>query len=437
MDLKYFDQQIRLAQQHISNLQVQDIPAEELRPMLDQTMSQYASVLEELHVALEEMWEQDQTLQVTHTQLLQEQRRYLQLFEFAPDPYLVTDMHGNIRAANQAAIALLNVPRAHFLLRKPLAVFITKEHVATYHSHLENLQQGKLIKNWELEMRPRHRDPFPAMVSVSVMHHPSDRMPELYWLIRDLTEHKQVEEERRQLQQLQELNELKSRFIQTASHEIRNPLNTILLSASLLERSNQRMATQTRALMLKKIQSAARSITRLVEDVLTLSKADAAKLEFQPAQLDLTKFCFDLVGEQQLLAEPNREIRLIRSSQACIGHWDQRLLQQMLANLISNALKYSPAEAAVEVELSVEDDQAVIQVRDQGLGIPKMEQEHLFEPFHRATNVKNLPGSGIGLSIVKRAVELHQGTITVDSDLGQGTTVTLYLPLQPDSSVLT
>jgi PAS domain S-box-containing protein len=270
-------------------------------------------------------------------------------------------------------------------------------------------------------------------------------------ILYDITERKQAEEEiRNALQKEKELNELKSCFVSTTSHEFRTPLTTILSSAELLEHYSQKWSEDKKRSHLQRIQNMVQHMTQLLNDVLLIGKAEAGKLEFNPTPLDLEQFCLNLVEEfqlgkastqdattrasvvfvsgQNLNSGASGELALLsKPVSTCM---DEKLLRHIFSNLLSNAIKYSPSGATVRWELNLTDTEAIFQIQDQGIGIPPKDQARLFESFHRASNVGQIPGTGLGLAIVKKAVELHKGTIQVRSELGVGTTFIVTLPLQ-------
>jgi len=237
--------------------------------------------------------------------------------------------------------------------------------------------------------------------------------------------HEQVS---RALEKEKELGELKSRFVSMTSHEFRTPLSTILSSSELLEHYGSQWTEDKRLQHLRRIQAAVNNMVQLLGDVLIIGRAEAGKLEFNPAPLDLAQFCRDLVEEMQLGAGAHHTITFGSQGECAEAHVDEKLLRQILSNLISNAVKYSPQGGPVRLELTCGEREAVLQVQDQGIGIPPPDQAHLFETFHRARNVENIPGTGLGLTIVKKSVDLHGGTIAVKSQVGAGTTVTVTLP---------
>jgi signal transduction histidine kinase len=167
----------------------------------------------------------------------------------------------------------------------------------------------------------------------------------------------------------------------------------------------------------------------LLDDVVTLGQSEEWEIEFKPTALDLGAFCQGLEDELRIIAGTNIELIFIPPKEIdYILLADEKLLRQTITNLLSNAIKYSPDGGTVALECSHDDQHTIIRVSDEGIGIPDKDQEHLFDAFHRASNVRDLPGTGLGLTIAKQAINLHGGTIAVESEVGKGTTFTVTIP---------
>ena len=253
---------------------------------------------------------------------------------------------------------------------------------------------------------------------------------EVMAIIREITQRKRAEQDIRQaLAKEKELNSLKSRFVAMTSHEFRTPLATILSSAELLEHYSNKWNESKKLKHLRRIQVAVKHMTGLLNDVLLLGKAEAGKLEFKPRPLELEKFCHELVEEIELNSS-NHTIAFRTHNQCpnavCL---DEKLLRTILSNLLSNAIKYSPLSSLVDFDLICEQEKAIFSIKDQGIGIPLAEQAQLFNSFERGSNVGAISGTGLGLAIVKKSVDLHGGQITVESQVGVGTTFIVTLPL--------
>lgn len=228
-----------------------------------------------------------------------------------------------------------------------------------------------------------------------------------------------------------ELGELKSRFVSMASHEFRNPLAGILATAETLALLWERMDKAKVQDRLKRIQEQALRMNEITEDVLQLTRLQTGRSKFTPAPGDLDALCAHVVNDLAELPGNHDRIRYDCAQRPMPAYFDPRLLHQALSNLLHNALKYSPPDKGVHVTLAQAAGQISLQVIDEGIGIPPEDLQHLFEPFHRAGNVGTIQGTGLGLAIVKEAVELHGGTIIVESQVGEGTTFIVTLPGAP------
>lgn len=169
-------------------------------------------------------------------------------------------------------------------------------------------------------------------------------------------------------------------------------------------------------------------MTGLLNDMLLIGKAEAGKLEFQPTPLNLAQFCCALVEEMQI-SNNTHTIVFVSQGECTTAYLDKKLLRHILSNLLSNAIKYSPQGSTVYFDLVCHQETATFQVRDEGIGIPVADQAQLFDAFHRASNVGTISGTGLGLAIVKKSVDSHRGNISVNSEVGVGTTFTITIPL--------
>ncbi len=271
----------------------------------------------------------------------------------------------------------------------------------------------------------------PIAACVAPVQDDKGRLTGVVLAFRDITQQQRAKAEiHGALVKEKELNQLKSHFISTASHEFRTPLTTILSSADMLETYGHKWAEQKKLEHLHRIQTAVGRMTHLLDDVLLVSKAEAGKLQFQPMPLDLAKFCCDLVKEMQLIAEADHTINFTIQGECSNVCLDERLLRHILTNLLSNAIKYSPIGSAIQFNLVCDEVVAIFCITDKGIGIPIADQEQLFQSFYRASNVGTTPGTGLGLTIVKQSVDLHGGKISVLSEVGDGATFTFTIPLQ-------
>ncbi len=237
-----------------------------------------------------------------------------------------------------------------------------------------------------------------------------------------------------ELKMERELSELKSRFVSMVSHEFRTPLGITMSAVELLRNHLDQLDHAKRQELFDDIFGSTQHMAGLMEQVLLLGRVEAGKLAYRPAPVDLPALCEKLVDES--LSATNRrcpiQMNLDRAFPGASA--DESLLRHILTNLLSNAVKYSPAGVPVELGLRREGGRAVLTVRDRGIGIPEGDLPKLFQAFHRAANVGDIQGTGLGLVIVKRCVDLHGGTIEVQSQPGAGTTFTVRLPAVAPSS---
>ncbi|MCD8485717.1 MAG: PAS domain S-box protein [Desertifilum sp.] len=262
-------------------------------------------------------------------------------------------------------------------------------------------------------------------------------------LIEDITERKKNEEGiHESLIKEKELNELKSRFVCMTSHEFRTPLSSILSAAELLGYYGHHWDDNEKQEQLQIIQGAVQHMIELLEDVLLMGRTESDQLSFNPTLIDLDQFCKSLIYQLQI-SEQSRyigqqhnlpKIRFssgsqLRRSSDFKAYLDEKLLRQILTNLLSNSLKYSHPSSLIELNLQLTERTIVFQIKDTGIGIPADEIYNLFEPFYRCSNAKLVSGTGLGLAIVKKSVDLHGGTIEVSSQINVGTTFTVTLPI--------
>jgi PAS domain S-box-containing protein len=246
----------------------------------------------------------------------------------------------------------------------------------------------------------------------------------------DISQRKQMEADLHgTLAREMELSQLKSNFVSMVSHEFRTPLGIIQSSAELLRDFHLRMQPAERHEHLESVVRNTARMASMMEEILVLSRLDAGKLDFQPATLDLKGFCRRLVDEVRSATSRRCPIELSLASIPPEARADEKLLGHILTNLLNNAVKYSEPGATVSFSIERDGADAVCTVRDRGIGIDEEDQQHLFQAFHRGSNVGTRPGTGLGLLVVKRCVELHRGSVRLSSKPGEGTRVMVRLPV--------
>ncbi|NMG11145.1 PAS domain-containing sensor histidine kinase [Brasilonema sp. UFV-L1] len=250
------------------------------------------------------------------------------------------------------------------------------------------------------------------------------------WTFREITKHKQAEKEiRLALEQEKQLAEHRAQFVSMVSHEFRTPLHIISFSTSSLKRYYHHLSEEKKLQYLQRLETAVEQISQLMDEVLMLGRAEVGKLKFEPEPLNPIQFCHDILAQLNLNQSYHHTVIFVNQGDCRTVCLDKKLLQPILTNLLSNAIKYSPVDSTIDVVLSCQEKKLIFQIKDKGIGIPKAEQQRLFEPFYRAENVGDIPGNGLGLALVKKLVDLHGGQISVASEVGVGTTFTMTLPV--------
>lgn len=229
-----------------------------------------------------------------------------------------------------------------------------------------------------------------------------------------------------------ELNQIKSRFISVASHELRSPLTIISMTSKMLKRYADRMSAEKKLAQLDIIEDAVTKMADLLDDVLLLVKVESHQFQFHPTHLDVAAYCRDIADQFRSICADAHVLEFSAHGEGFEANIDPKLLRHIFSNLLSNAIKYSPNGGTIRFEIFCEAGSSGMRfcVHDEGIGIAPGDLEHLFDAFHRGGNVDQIKGTGLGLWIVKQFVELHSGTLDVESELGRGTTFTIRLPFE-------
>lgn len=280
-------------------------------------------------------------------------------------------------------------------------------------------------------------DEYAVLVGVQPSYDDEGNLVNYIVVMTDITEIKKVENAlrlsekqlRNSLAQERELNQIKSRFVSMTSHEFRTPIAIISAAAESLQAFYERMNEEQRKSRFDRIQDQVQHMTHMLDDILLINRIEEGKLALNLEIFQLNGFITSIVDEfRSAKTTQNLDVHLRPEDITIIA--DRTLIRQIVSNLVSNAIKYSPADSTVTMTMQRDGEHAVITVRDQGIGIPLADQEHLFEAFHRADNVGKIKGTGLGLSIAKRAIDMHKGEILFSSEEGKGTEFIVRLPLK-------
>lgn len=368
-------------------------------------------------------------------ELRESQERYHLVMEHSPTPTVVVDIKtGMFVDGNASALSFFGVDRSTLLEYSPTDLSPEfqpdgRSSADLTRGHIEDALAGK-SPSFEWIHLNIHGDEIPTYVHLSTL--PDKGTPTVIAAITDRTEQVRTERTiRRALENERELNELRSRFTSIVSHEFRTPLGIIMSAIELLRNYFDRLDLERRKELFDDIHSATRRMGVLMEQVLVLGRADVGKLTFSPTLIDLPTVCEKLVDESQS-ATVMRCVVEIRFEDDLSGAMsDEPLLRHIFTNLLSNAAKYSPEGSTVEFTVRRDGHNALFEIRDHGIGIPEEDQPRIFEAFQRAANVGEVSGSGLGLLITKRCVEMHGGEIGFVSPPGEGTIFTVSLPVFP------
>jgi PAS domain S-box-containing protein len=365
------------------------------------------------------------------------EERFRSLIENALDIIMILDPDGTIGYVSPSVEKVLGYAAADLLGKNVVEFIHPEDWIATrdlpqitLRERLTNPIQHPNLAH-PIEFRNRHQDG--SWRILEAIGQPFvDNTATLRVMVnaRDITERKRLDEIRSALEREKELSALKTRFFSMASHEFRTPLSTALAAAQVLEHSpDEWNNTEKRLRNLHRIQDSVRNMVQLLDDILTINRAETGNLAFNPKPMDLERYSRLFVEEMQLSAGTRHTLTFTCQGTAIPVCLDEKLLRSILANLLSNAIKYSPQGGNVCLTLEFQSETAILTVRDGGIGMSPDDRKQLFEPFHRGKNVRNIPGTGLGLVVVKKCVDLHQGRIHISSEIGIGTTCIVTLPL--------
>jgi PAS domain S-box-containing protein len=365
------------------------------------------------------------------------------LIENANAPIFGTDRNGYINEWNKVTAVLTGYSKNEVLGKTLLQDFVRDEDRENFKNIFTRALQEEVVDNVEFPIVTRHSKPVVVLTSITLRKNASQEISGLLMVGQDITElieyrsnleakvHARTYELNDALKKEKELVEMKSRFISIASHEFRTPLSTISLVAGVLRKHKEKLSAEEYNARLEKIEKQVRHMTYLLDDVLIIGKAEAGKIETHYAPIPVESFFRQTAREVELSKATHRLILKI-DSQIEIFYSDEKLLRNIVINLFTNAIKFSPSQKSVNVVVVATQKKVVLEVEDRGIGIREEDMQKIFTSFHRGNNVGEIPGTGLGLSIVKKAVELLNGRIEVTSKPLHGTRFTVTLPSGPN-----
>ncbi|MDX1993711.1 MAG: ATP-binding protein [bacterium] len=367
--------------------------------------------------------------------LEESEERYRLLLEMAPVCISVGDLEARrMLYVNPAGARMFGVNAPDEVIGLHFSDVLSMEETAVAHQHFDRMAEGESVPNLR-EYRLNRLDGRTISVEGSSVVIDYKGRKAVLGVYNDITERKQAQQElmqaermRAEIEQERRVVQLRESFIRMASHQFRTPLSIIRSSRDNLTYYFDRLTPERRQEHLNKIGDQVTHMQRMLDDVMTLSKASAGMMEVHPVLLSLETVSRQLIGEFAEIAPQHRIV--LDGNAPTLLLLDEDLLRHALMNLLSNAVKYSPPDSTVTLTLCEESDSILLSVRDQGIGIPPEDQPRLFETFFRASNTRKIEGTGLGLAIVKSCVEAQGGTISFESEPGAGTTFHLKFPLR-------
>jgi PAS domain S-box-containing protein len=428
----------------------------------DERHEDLMTAFEELSSAEEELRAQRENLLETHTLLDIQRQRYHTLFELAPDPYLVTDGSGIIEEANSAASALFGMPGT-LMAGKSLITFVQGRARSEFQAQLNALGDGARVEKWIIEATVRGGLLATMEATVSTLEARSDGKSSLCWLLRDMSARRENEESMQALnrslnarvaQRTRELelalegeqaarkeaeaaNRIKSELFARLSHEFRTPLHAVSGYLEILQQNIHGGLNAEQRRDVGRIHQAQEHLLALVNMILDFAKLEGGPIELSMAEIPIEE---TLRGAEALVAPQFAKKGVNyshRSGDPSLTVFaDREKVQQIIVNLLANAVKFTPAGGSVETDWKIEDDRLLVRVRDTGSGVPEDKIEQIFEPFVqlRAAGSLSSGGTGLGLPISRDLARAMGGDVTATSSLGIGSVFTLTLRLRKRSS---
>ncbi|MVZ67558.1 PAS domain S-box protein [Sphingobacterium sp. DK4209] len=376
------------------------------------------------------------------------------IIENAIDGIITIDPHGIVESINPAALVLFGYT-AEEVIGNNISMLMPEPDRSSHDRYIETYEQTghKKIIGIGREVRGLKKDgsTFPFRLSVSEVFYKNGKI--FTGVVHDLTKEKQAEDELKRhaleleikvrertkdliklvselerakadvsvsLEKEKELNQLKSRFVSMASHEFRTPLSSVQLSASLIDRYVEKSEYAPIEKHTARIKGSVQLLNTILNDFLSLEKLEAGVVVVNKTEANIVQLGEEIAEEMQLICKKNQHIVYQHTGESSNFYVDPNLLKNSIINLVSNAIKYSGEDTFIEFSTEIDDDNLIVTVKDNGIGIPAEEQVNLFEPFFRANNTGNIPGTGLGLNIVKRYVGLMGGEMEYWSEVNQG-----------------
>jgi PAS domain S-box-containing protein len=363
-----------------------------------------------------------------------------QFIETANAPIFGIDADGKVNEWNQTSEKITGFKKEEVLGKDLVKTYITEDYRDAVKLVLDNALKGKETANYEFPLFTKddhrvmvllnsssRRDAEGKIVGVLGVGQDISELDSYKNNLENLVKNRTLELEN-SLEREKELGKLKTSFVSMASHEFRTPLTAINAIADVILLYKEKLSKYEVEKRLIKIKKEVQDMAIMLDDILIIGKSDSQKLEFKAIEIDLVDLVKTIVTEYQLTQAEERDVIYKFSMDKIMLNADPKWIKHIVINLFSNAIKYSDSPASVGIDIRQEKNKVILSVSDQGIGISEKDQKILFEPFHRGENVGNISGTGLGLTVLEKAVLLHKGKIEVISEIGEGTEINIHIP---------
>ncbi len=375
-------------------------------------------------------WDQQQKVQ---TELEESESKFRNIINSALDAVIMIDSNGIITEWNDQSSEIFGFAQEEAVGESLAKLIIPTQHREAHAKGMTKFHktgEGPVLnKRIEITAIGKNREEFPIELSISPI-----KLNDTYYFsafLRDISEQKANQKKlERSLEREKELNEMKSKFVSMTSHEFRTPLTTIKSNIDLLAyRLEQEKDSSSPVFKnLGRIENEVERLTNLMNDILTIGRIESGKIVVNLQKVDFVALVKEIIGQSFANQADGRKANLKVKGKEQMIELDSQIFAHVISNLVSNAFKYSEGSNAPEIIINYKAKELLFQVKDYGIGIPESDRDKLFDSFHRASNVGNIQGSGMGLTIVQQFVKLHYGEMKMDSKLGEGTTVSVEIP---------
>ena len=367
-----------------------------------------------------------------------------QFIETANAPIFGIDSNGMVNEWNQSSEKITGFTKEEVLGQDLVATYINSNYQKSVKKVLDNAQRGVETANFEFPLYAKDGKRIMILLNSSTRRNSDGKIIGMLGVGQDITilnEYKKnleskveyrTQELQESLEREKELGQLKTSFVSMASHEFRTPLTSIKAISDIILRYSNKLSQESINARLEKIKKEVDDMTIMLDDILIIGKSEAQKLAFNPDIEDIVFLIRQIITEYQLSDSTNRQLIYDIPNSIIMINVDKKWIKHIIINLISNAEKYSNKNTPIKISIHQNQSNISFSFQDYGIGISKQDIKKLFEPFHRGSNAQNIPGTGLGLSVLQQAVDLHNGKIEVESNLGKGSKFKIILPYNID-----